>query len=321
MNIRDYLYFKTLCEEKNITRASEKLFISQPALSTYLKRLENNFGDLLFIRDKNGLTITELGIKYMSFLQESKKLEDNFYKSLKHNNNNKVMEYPDVINFGITPWISTETINIIDKTFTEYFKNIELNFMEFEENILKDLYLRGKLDSFISTNLIFDEIPKNTNYIKLEIDNINLIVPKSILNDINMTYERYDNVYSPYKINVSLLKNQTIISTNKTQTLNLYINNLINHYDLRPKKMKYFSDFNNILSFVNSGHGITFMPKTYINNGPKLTNCAYFIDDNEYLKYSKIFIYKNTKYRLFYENFGNMLRLIFRKMHKHNYCL
>ena len=40
MNTDDYKYILTIAEEKSITRAAEKLYISQPALSIYITNLE-----------------------------------------------------------------------------------------------------------------------------------------------------------------------------------------------------------------------------------------------------------------------------------------
>lgn len=54
-------YFQTLCEEKTISKAAVKLYISRQALSTSLKKLEDEIGDKLFIRKKDGLELTETG--------------------------------------------------------------------------------------------------------------------------------------------------------------------------------------------------------------------------------------------------------------------
>ena len=60
----DIQYFITVSETLNITRASEIIGISQPALSYAVKRLENKLGGQLFIRLKNGMRLTKLGEEF-----------------------------------------------------------------------------------------------------------------------------------------------------------------------------------------------------------------------------------------------------------------
>ncbi len=50
--------FKALDEERNVTRAAERIGISQPAMSRTLQRLRHQFNDELFIRAPNGLALT-----------------------------------------------------------------------------------------------------------------------------------------------------------------------------------------------------------------------------------------------------------------------
>lgn len=44
MSVPNYEYFVRIVETGSLTKAAEKLYISQPSLSQYLKRLENSLG-------------------------------------------------------------------------------------------------------------------------------------------------------------------------------------------------------------------------------------------------------------------------------------
>ena len=61
MDLRALRYFVTVAEELNITRAAEKLNMSQPPLSNQMKALEEELGTQLFIRGKRHLTLTDAG--------------------------------------------------------------------------------------------------------------------------------------------------------------------------------------------------------------------------------------------------------------------
>ncbi len=58
MNLRSLKVFKTVCESKSMTAAAEKLYMSQPAVSQTITKLENEVGIKLFERIKNRLELT-----------------------------------------------------------------------------------------------------------------------------------------------------------------------------------------------------------------------------------------------------------------------
>ena len=62
MEIRVLRYFLETAREGNMTRAAERLFISQPTMSKQLKELENELGAKLFIRSNYSIRLTEAGL-------------------------------------------------------------------------------------------------------------------------------------------------------------------------------------------------------------------------------------------------------------------
>jgi LysR family transcriptional regulator, cell division regulator len=61
----DLQYFIEVANTLNVSRAAERLGVSQPALSLAIQRLEGNFGVPLLIRSKSGVQLTKNGQKLL----------------------------------------------------------------------------------------------------------------------------------------------------------------------------------------------------------------------------------------------------------------
>ena len=89
MNIDFELYriFYVVANNKNITKASQELLISQPAVTKSIKKLEDLLGGQLFTRTKKGVTLTSEGKEIYSYIKQAiefiNNAENRFSKILK----------------------------------------------------------------------------------------------------------------------------------------------------------------------------------------------------------------------------------------------
>ena len=63
----DWLLLKTLYSDKSMAKAAEKLFISQPAVSYRMTRMEQEFDQVLFLRSNKGISLTSAGLRLYTF--------------------------------------------------------------------------------------------------------------------------------------------------------------------------------------------------------------------------------------------------------------
>lgn len=61
IELRHFIYFLAVAEELHFRKAAEKLFISQPGLSTQIKQMEEILETQLFVRDKKKVRLTPAG--------------------------------------------------------------------------------------------------------------------------------------------------------------------------------------------------------------------------------------------------------------------
>jgi len=69
VHVRDLRYFVAVTEELHFTRAAEKLYVSQPALSKQIRALERQLGAELFRRDRRGVALTAAGAALLPYAQ------------------------------------------------------------------------------------------------------------------------------------------------------------------------------------------------------------------------------------------------------------
>lgn len=76
------MIIKVLAEERNMRKAAERLFLSQPALSQRLQSIEKEWGQLLFIRSQKGLTPTPAGELVINYSNEMIQRKEEVFETL-----------------------------------------------------------------------------------------------------------------------------------------------------------------------------------------------------------------------------------------------
>lgn len=150
---REMQYVYTVYQEKSFTKAAEKLFISQPALSAMVKKAENGIDAEIFDRSTTPITLTEEGEKYIYFLEQIMEIYrqmDDYFKLNKKN-------IANTIRVGGTAFFCSYIFPPVIQSFKELYTTTNFQFTEATNNELADRLSKGLLDLFIEV----DEIVKS----------------------------------------------------------------------------------------------------------------------------------------------------------------
>ncbi len=120
-NYSDLVYFSEVASTLNISRAAERLGITQPSLSLAIKRLEDNLGTSLLIRSKSGVRLTKNGER---FIQSSRELILSWEK-IKTNTLKQEQTISGNYTFGCHISVAHYTLPYILPTVFKKYKNID----------------------------------------------------------------------------------------------------------------------------------------------------------------------------------------------------
>lgn len=131
--------FKVVAEQLSFTKASEHLFISQPAVSKTIKNLEEAYKSNFFIRKRNSIELTDDGKVFLIYANRILSIYDEMEQQFL----NLKDALPEKIHFGVSTTVATYIIpKIIAKFRTQYpqvhFEITSGNSEEIESLILNE---------------------------------------------------------------------------------------------------------------------------------------------------------------------------------------
>ena len=164
MNVDLELYrvFYAVAKHKHMTKASEELHISQPAISQSIKKLEGQLGGTLFLRSNKGMGLTEEGKMFYEYVKGALELINNA--------ENEFTSFKDLskgeIKIGCSTTLTKLVLMNALKDFHLDYPNININITnDLTSNLINDLKL-GKLDFVIFNESNIKEANLNLEKIK-----------------------------------------------------------------------------------------------------------------------------------------------------------
>ena len=249
VNLELYKIFVTVAKEQNITKASEKLNLTQPAVTKHMKNLESLLETKLFIRSNHGIKLTKQGMELYEEIKNSVEVLANV--------ENKYLKMRD-INLGIH---STILNKIFSDCMSEYYiknTNSKINVLN-EENEQMLLALKdGELDIIFSKKIYTKSNDKHIKFIKLGEWNEVLIA--------NQNYKRKNKL-----ITLEELKNTTIYMPKKTsETAHNFFQSLNSKYE-DFKDIKH-ATYKTITEIIKNNDGVGLVTKEFVEEEIKKHN-------------------------------------------------
>lgn len=133
MELNQLYYFLAVAKTENITKAAQELFITQPALSRVILRLETELGTPLFDRRGGRLVLNENGELFLSYIKPAIDFIDNGVYALTGRLGSRKIEIHNYLISDIFSLIAEKCLaEFPNMTFT--VKNIRINADESEMN-------------------------------------------------------------------------------------------------------------------------------------------------------------------------------------------
>lgn len=270
MDEKDYELILTLYELKNITKTAEKLFITQPALTKRIKKIEKDLGTELLLRSKKGVLFTPLGESIIPYIRT--------VTSTLRQMREYVVSNHDFVGgtliVGVSLNYSHYYLPKVLKKFTKAFPNVDVNIITGQS---KKIYRQLESDeismAIVRGEFKWDEtsILVSTEPMCLVCSNENAEIPLSAYSYIG---RRSDNILQG-KIETWFVENG--LSFNNTK---LWIDNI-----------------DTCLEMAKHGLGWAIVPKVCLRNFDGYSKELYFADGTPFNRSTYIFC-KNSYHEL-----------------------
>ncbi|MCL9774093.1 LysR family transcriptional regulator [Vibrio methylphosphonaticus] len=128
--------FIILNQERNMRKAAERLFVSQPAVSKALQRLRDHFGDELFVKTHHGLRATEKA----NILAESvSPILDELSNAVNHSSEFDPSELDGTVKIAISPFFLSSIASKLFQSIRKEAPNVQIQLLNWNKTTLQDI--------------------------------------------------------------------------------------------------------------------------------------------------------------------------------------
>ncbi len=309
MKSNDFYYVKEVAKEKSFSLAAKKIGISQPALSSYISKLEKKVGVMLFDRSISPIELTEYGKYYLEYADTVLNAEERF--------ENIVSDLSDVrkgtISIGSTACFSMTYLPKAIARFHSKYEGINFSIMEGKVPEMLERCFCGDVGMVMSDSDIVSELFDKEVLFKERIlmsvprqSPINrkigqYIIPTEDIIHGNLNSEKFQDV------DIRLFKDEKFLLLNGDQPIRKIVDKLFDSAGICPKQVMEVPQTTTGLAMTIAGMGISFVSESTIRySNLKEYPVYYRVGTKETMSREMCVAYKKNKYitragRLFIE--------------------
>lgn len=291
----DYIY--EIYKEKSFTKAARNLFISQPALSATVKKLEEELQIQLFDRFTSPLTLTNEGEAYIKAVEEIFNIKKEYENYIIDVSNLNVGS----ISISGANFISSYVIPKFIVPFSKKYPMINIELLESNSKTLTQELIDENIDILIDYNLdeklidsypLFDEtillcVPKhldiNSKLINFSLNSADIRIDKHLSDDIK-------------KITLEHFKNERFLMLKSGNSMNYHGFKICHEAGFTPETSIYFDQLMTSYNMSAAGLGICFVTDTLVKEVAPNNELLYYKIDSEYAKRTVYLLHKKKRY-------------------------
>ncbi|MFR5601380.1 MAG: LysR substrate-binding domain-containing protein [Lachnospiraceae bacterium] len=246
-------YLLAVEEAGGISQAARVLYISQPSLSQMIGKMEHQWQISIFMREKEGVLVTEEGRRILELARELRKLDRELDLTLDEYRN---MERGS-ITFGIPLNLGTFLLPKILPRFSRQYPGIQVHFIEENSVHLDKMVLEGKTDFNI---MHFQEENGAVTYQPFFDDPFYLVVPESMAVDVGFAKDRELSGEDFKK-----MSGKPFIMVAQKQKLRQVADGILKRAEVCPQIRLESKSMETAKRLCAAGLGATLLPASYLN--------------------------------------------------------
>lgn len=259
MNTKQYEYALVLAAEGSFSKAAEKLGITQPSLSQYIKKLENEVGAELFKRNGQFLLPTRAGQIFLQKASRIGKLQRDMLMEISELQGG----FKGSINVGISPFRCSGMMPEVLVEFKKKYPDIKINLYEKTVAELIDNMAKEEYDI-----CVLPERPENSTFEYTEIteENFYLVLPVSVSKKAGLPIPQ--NKQIP-EINMRDLEGADFVSLFENQLVDKELTKLCESEGVKVNIVSRCVNIETMYSLAVNGVGGALVPEAIIDSRKK----------------------------------------------------